>query len=1337
MSTPVIWQTHEGSLGTFVQGVKIGDPVNGVPAIDLNASGAVSYEIISKKLPNGLTINKETGLITGTPLGQNITQTFSFVVRASNTSGVNGAKILQDRTFTITISNSEAPQLLTPAGYLNIGYNDENYVLNNSTISFQFDASATSIPVGQSLKFYVEEGNSNLPPGLKLTSGGLLYGTVSDDLELDFKTVDGTYDKDFYDMNPYDYGSNIEPATGVVTGVTAGRLTGVNLTYGGYGYLLDPEVIVGGSVNQINITSGGGNYATAPDVVFSPSPTSGGVDAKGYAVLNLTTGAVTSVVITQPGTGYTTAPKLVFKSKDSGSGATATSTLFDGSGAKIVSRVNNGSIVGLELISPGENYTTPPLISFGLPTIGPRILSKTYRFNVTVSNGELTDTKTYAIIVNSEDTLRADTTFISSDSVDYDSSSTYVQAPIWISPRVLPTVKGNNNITIDLEVFDPTPDTGTLVFTLMSVNFDGTASAFGPVNPNATEAFPNNTYLNLDPVGGEITGLVPYQPSITKDYKFTVKVARLIDGEEVVTSFKEFVLTVEGNIESQITYVTPTLIGTLEPNEQSLLKVEATSTLAKTNINYQLIPGYGSSIAQTYVEFTLSERHGHIYIDGYGINPTLILEKGQVYKINVSLINFTASFRTLNNDYYSHGLQHSDSTTGNFAQEKNTGYFLFSVPFDTAERIKITYTNIKTDGLYLNLKQYSSASQSWERVEFKGFFNEYDANTYYENNVNVAYFITPNKTEFTIKQFNTNTLSWDTFDIPTTPSTIPVNGDYWLDLDNSNYGILEYRYISGTTSAGWFAVSPTLVETIPLSGTNGQYIVYNSAGTYSVIRRVNGSWKVIELLKYSDKSTFDPNLFVKPYNKTAPVTNLEYDVWFKYNTPYDGFDDETTVVIKELGNIPSGLALSLDGEVVGKITPESSYIYRSTYKPDTLYFVNDVVNFEDVYYICVTQYISTGNWVNDLNYWSSFRFSTRMLTTIADFGMNDGTTIDTQIRFRVRAKDSQNVSYLDKDFNITFDNSTDKRLTNIYLQPFLSKTSRDVYFNFVTDPDIFVNSYIYRLNDPNFGVQRTPKMLLLGGIESTEAVRYASAVIRNYYDRPLYFGDVKVAIAKNTDGSTEYELVYVEIVDPYEINGVSVQEKIALPFDYDTLTVDYNKIRVDDIETITKYDLEGTAPIGINDVYPSSITLMQKHLETVTLQKTGAFTSVPTENIEDWGFIIDTPDPLLEEDWGLVSERVSTYEDFLLVIERLTKDDRFRPLWMNTSQDGSGIPIGFVKAVPICYAKPGFSDKIVSIINKSGFDFKSLNFTIDRLIIQNPVGETGDKYIKFNNREII
>ena len=115
-------------------------------------------------------------------------------------------------------------------------------------------------------------------------------------------------------------------------------------------------------------------------------------------------------------------------------------------------------------------------------------------------------------------------------------------------------------------------------------------------------------------------------------------------------------------------------------------------------------------------------------------------------------------------------------------------------------------------------------------------------------------------------------------------------------------------------------------------------------------------------------------------------------------------------------------------------------------------------------------------------------------------------------------------------------------------------------------------------------------------------------------------------------------------------------------------------------------------------------------------------------------------DPLnitLNQDYGLVNERVALIDDFLLSIKPLEFNPDFQPLWMNSSQDGTGNPIGFVKAIPLCYALPGKGDRILDLINKNQFDFKQLNFVIDRIIIESPEGETGDKYIKFINREII
>ena len=580
-------------------------------------------------------------------------------------------------------------------------------------------------------------------------------------------------------------------------------------------------------------------------------------------------------------------------------------------------------------------------------------------------------------------------------------------------------------------------------------------------------------------------------------------------------------------------------------------------------------------------------------------------------------------------------------------------------------------------------------------------------------------------------------MAWDLQNIPVDQPVDPVNNRYWLDLTDSSLGVLDFRYVG--IRGVWTPITYTTTNALPSNseGTNNQYKLFNNNGLFKVIRKINNVWKLIEILRYEDKASYDPNVFFRPHDAVTPVTNLQYDVWFKYDCLFDGLDKEISITIKSLDNLPSDLSVTLSGEIVGKISPNTGNTYKSYYTGNTLYLVNDVVTFKNSLFICVNQYRSSGIWYQETDNWISFNYTKRTSTTIDvnSYGVgkfsihgrsgDDNTTIDEMFRFRVKAKDTQNVSSTEKDFNIRYDVSTNVTLTNVYLQPFLTKTNRDKYFNFVTDTTIFLSNSMYRVEDPSFGIQRIPKMLLLGGLESTTADRYASAVQRNYYDRPLYFGDVKVAVAKNAD-NVEYEVIYVEINDPYEIGNVSVAQSINLGFDYDPLTVDYAKVRVDTNGVVV-------TDTGLDTVYPSSITLMQNELKNVTLQKNESVLITPT--YEDWGSIIGASSE--SEDWGVILERVAIEDDFLSAIQTLVNDDAYRPLWMNTSQDGTGNIIGYVKAVPICYVKPGESEKILKLIEKSKFDFKSLNFTIDRIIIQNPQGETGDKYIKFINREII
>lgn len=1342
MATYPSWITPAGSLGSFYQGQAITN-------VNLGADNTTGFELLTNTLPPGLKLNASSGVISGIPKDPGVTKSYEFCIRAYNRAGEGGTKLVDDRNFTLTIESNNTPTLLTPEGYLTLGNGGEQYVINKSAIYFQFQATAAGFAPGQKLRFNLEENKGTLPPGLSLTEDGILYGIIEDVVDLDYKIVKGNYDEDFYDINPFDYGGGNSPASAESKINALGQLSEINLTDGGVGYILEPSVIIGGSVETITVNDPGFGYGIAPEIIIQNSPTPGGVNAKARAVLEpvyandgvtIIDRFIKSITITEKGTGYTYPPEVIIKSNDTGQGAIATASLSPGYDAKATANISGGSVVSIDIKNKGSGYTNAPKISFGQPQVGPKVLGKTYRFTVSVSNGDLTDTKTYAIIVNSENTLRVDTTFIQSDTVIYRADNTFYQAPIWITPEILPTVRANNNVTFLLKTFDITPGTGTIEYTLLPTNLDLTTSQLGPVDTSSTLSAPFNTYLQLDTATGEIYGTIPYQPQVSREFNFTIKAARMVNGIEEIANLRQFTFTLKGNADNIIEFTSPDIIGSIKPNEVSLLNLEATSSLSGNDLTYQIIPGYGRNSTQLVIDKTISELYGQVLIPDEGINPIMIFERGQTYKIKIKLGNFTASIRTLDNNLYSIGLSHTDGTTGASAQEKSTGTWIFQVPFNAPENLMVYLTNQYKDGLNLYFEQYNALKSEWNKVNITNFFSLDEANIKYASQITsgaepIIALLNKNSIEFTLYKYSQGTTTWQVHAPVTSRPLLPSNNDVIMDLVKTSIGVFNFSFDNG---GSWAPIaSTTFVNAVPnnSTGVNGDHKFYYNAGEFKVYRKVSGQWKVIQNLPISEKTLDDPRLFVNAYNK-VPATNILNDVWWKYNNLYDGDDAMSQIYFKQSGNLPSGLSLALDGNIVGKVTPSNIFVYRSNYNAGILYNVDDVVLFDGFLYKCVTQYESSGNWYNELANWVAYRFESRSITSIDQkaYGVNatkfnsSETTIDEQVRFRARAYDNQNISFLDKDFRIQYEAISDLTLTNIMLQPFLDKDNRSKYYNFITNPSIFEDELIYRPNDPQFGVQRIPKMLLLPGIQSTTAERYAGAIFRNFYDRSLYFGSVKTAKAK-VGSSEEYEIVYIEINDPYEINGVSVASSIKLPFVYDELSTDYNKVRVDDV-TID------TTETGLDTIFPSSITNMQAELKLVSLVKTENLLS-PAE-LEDWGSIVIVLDQVTgTDDWGAVAERISYREDFMRVLNTLQQDDRFRPLWMNTSQDNSGVPIGFVKAVPICYVKPGQGAKIVKNILNSGFDFKTIPFTIDRLIIENVTDSSGAKYIKFANRDII
>jgi len=125
---------------------------------------------------------------------------------------------------------------------------------------------------------------------------------------------------------------------------------------------------------------------------------------------------------------------------------------------------------------------------------------------------------------------------------------------------------------------------------------------------------------------------------------------------------------------------------------------------------------------------------------------------------------------------------------------------------------------------------------------------------------------------------------------------------------------------------------------------------------------------------------------------------------------------------------------------------------------------------------------------------------------------------------------------------------------------------------------------------------------------------------------------------------------------------------------------------------------------------------------------------------------IDMVDPFVNNDGvetGATTIRPNAVENMRDRIKALGHDEwTFLPLWMKTEQAGAKGPLGYIKAVPILYCKPGTSAKFKKRIEDLKLEFKNIDFIIDRYTVSkskvSPTSFTGDgSTLSFQLNEIV
>jgi hypothetical protein len=270
-----------------------------------------------------------------------------------------------------------------------------------------------------------------------------------------------------------------------------------------------------------------------------------------------------------------------------------------------------------------DNFT----FDYNEPSRTPRRLSRIYNFIVAVTDGVYTETRLFKIYVVTEEFLQADNSLIQVDTNIFQADASSNRVPVWITGSDLGRFRANNYVTIFLDVYDPPTLSGTITYFLLLTNPDNTVSQLPPG-------------MALDTSSGEIAGSVPYQARISRDYKFTVRAVnypaslayvsyvykgswnnsttyKINDAVEFIgityicvqahlnrlptdedywragtsKTEKTFTVTVIGEIESAVEWITDSDLGTIKPNTASEKFIEAASLLYGGRIAYEFVSG--------------------------------------------------------------------------------------------------------------------------------------------------------------------------------------------------------------------------------------------------------------------------------------------------------------------------------------------------------------------------------------------------------------------------------------------------------------------------------------------------------------------------------------------------------------------------------------------------------------------------------------------------------------------------------------------------------------------------------------------------------------------------
>ena len=315
----------------------------------------------------------------------------------------------------------------------------------------------------------------------------------------------------------------------------------------------------------------------------------------------------------------------------------ATIPTFDTPPGQIAELYDASLVTGIQIQYSGPSNTVIRLVSGELPPgltinsiglisglIGITSATTNYQFTLEATDGSVNGStlRTFSIYLYSRSTLTADDTYITADNTFITADGTPILVPILLNPEgSIGTIRSDNFFAYQFEGVDLT---GGAVQYLINTDIPG---------------------LTLDINSGWLYGNIPPLGINQKTYNFDVYV-RLKDQVDVLSEPYAYSLTIIGPVNADITWITPSYLGSIDNGATSIFYVKAVNSSGLA-LQYQLLSGSDSRLPQGLQLLATGEIAGRVSFDTFALdlgtttfdNNTTTFDLVCTFTVNASSVN--------------------------------------------------------------------------------------------------------------------------------------------------------------------------------------------------------------------------------------------------------------------------------------------------------------------------------------------------------------------------------------------------------------------------------------------------------------------------------------------------------------------------------------------------------------------------------------------------------------------------------------------------------------------------------------------------------------------------